>query len=107
MGEEKPGLLNSILEGLTSLHLRGWSMLCSDIASPNLRCLTVIILDRSEHGLLPGMDGSMHGAQQRQQADPIDLRGALCGCMQWAIVPSSRRCMTMHGTQQRRISGTM
>ena len=41
--EENPGLLNKVLEGLTSLHLRVFDMRCSDIASPNLRCLTVIM----------------------------------------------------------------
>lgn len=42
MGEERSGLLNNMLEGITSLNLRGHGMFCSDIASPSLRCLTVI-----------------------------------------------------------------
>ena len=66
VGEEKPGLLNKILKGLTSLHMRASSLRCSDIASPNLRCLSVIKLSKFDRGSLPGADSSMH--QARQQA---------------------------------------
>ena len=57
VGEEKPGLLNKMFEGLTSLHLRATSMPCSDIASPNLRCLTVIMRGLND---LPGAGSSIH-----------------------------------------------
>ncbi len=57
VGEDTPGLLNKVLEGLTSLHLRAWNMDCSDVASPTLRCLTVISFDNP--GCLLGADSVM------------------------------------------------
>ena len=66
VAEEKPGLLNKVLEGLFSLHLRAAAMRCSDIASPNLRCLTVIMRDRDELGRLPGAVTSMQRPHKAQ-----------------------------------------
>ena len=51
--EEKQGILNTVLEGVTSLHLAGSDMRCSDIASPSLRYLTALLHTRR----LPGADG--------------------------------------------------
>ena len=42
VGEEHPGALNAILQGMTSLYLRGQGMACHDIASPTLSGITLI-----------------------------------------------------------------
>lgn len=42
VGEERPGVLNRLLAGITALHLRGQTMACADVESPALRALTVI-----------------------------------------------------------------
>ena len=55
--EQKPGLLNKVLEGVTSLLMRARSMECSDIVSPNLRCLTVIIYYDHQSGQNQDLQG--------------------------------------------------
>ena len=92
-------MLNKVLEGLTSLHLRALSMQCSVIASPNLCCLTVIKLDS---GRLPGANpSSVH--QVKRSLTALDMTEGLCDCMQWALVPSCRACTTALGAPRRRI----
>ena len=41
-GEQQSDTLNALLQCVTTLHLRGQSMLCHDIASPALTHITVI-----------------------------------------------------------------
>ena len=74
VAEEKPGLLNKVLEGLTSLHLRALSMQCSDIASPNLCYLTVIKLDS---GRLPGANPFIHTPGEAQPDGTGHDRGSV------------------------------
>ena len=71
MAEEKPGLLNKVLEGLTSLYLSASAMRCSDIASPNLRCLTAIINGGHEPGSLQGEDNSIPRSQTKRSLRPV------------------------------------
>ena len=97
LGEEKPGLLNQILEGLTSLVLRGWTMLCSDIASPTLRCLTVLTLSTRR---LPGARAPDSRIYVERKTKPCELNVRLCSCcMQSANVPSCRSCDTALAAQ--------
>ena len=55
--EETPDLLNRMLKGITSLMLRGRTMLCSNIASSTLQCLTVLF---SGIAYLPGAKIALH-----------------------------------------------
>ena len=72
VAEERPGLLNKVLGGLTGLHLRVGSMDCSDIASPNLRCLTVIMHDRYQLGRrLQGAETSIPRGQVMCSLSPL------------------------------------
>ena len=57
LAEQKPGLLNKVLEGVTRLLMRARSVDCSDIASPNLRCLTVIIYYDHQSGQNQDLQG--------------------------------------------------
>ena len=84
LGEEKPGLLRRLLEGISSLHLRlegRGPMRCGDIASPNLRCLTVLKHHISKHGGLPGANIPTNVPQVKHSLEPSELRQALCVCM--------------------------
>ena len=58
LGEKSQGVLNKMLEGVTSLHLRGSEMHCSDVASPTLHCLTAIV----HASRLPGGEGFLIAA---------------------------------------------
>ena len=74
VAEEKPGLLNKVLEGLTSLHLRVDALHCSDITSPNLRCLTVILNDRRDDRRLQGAGSSILTVPDEAQPEATDSK---------------------------------
>ena len=72
VAEERPGLLNRVLEGLTSLHLRAFALRCSDVASPDLRCLTLILSrDGDELGRLQGAHSSILTGQFQRSLMPL------------------------------------
>ena len=104
VAEEKPGLLKKVLDGLTSLHLRASALDCSDIASPNLRCLAIMLDDRLRR--LQGANSSILRSQTERSLRPLTGDRVLWERMQWATVPSCGVCATAYSTQQRRISGS-
>lgn len=67
--EEKPGILNRMLEGIISLHLTGLDMCYSDIESTSLRYLTALL----HTSRLPGADSFSRQPLSSTQVQPSEM----------------------------------
>lgn len=96
LGEERPGLLNEMLEGISSLHLRGQLLLCSDITSPSLRCLTLLFPMAGLQGAGPAAQRAfaVHGSQAQQAQGAAVWVHAVGACPQLEVLQHSANCVT-------------